>query len=157
VTAGSVTVSANLVRHLRAGVKRDLRETLTDLHNEMDTEVADADVYEGARARYNTATALLDAVGLNDHPAQAELELALDPWPDELLRALDSQLQSERTRLDRGRAQGFSLSRDHMPGLTELVEEVRQRTGQPPRTHTDMSYLEREQRRHPRPRPRGDG
>jgi len=157
VTSGTVTVAANLVRHLRAGVKREISASLSVLQVEMDIENTDPAVYKGARGRYESATALFDVIGVADDPDQSDIELALVPWTRELFRALESQLDSERMRLERAEEQGLSLTRKDLPGLAELVEEVRRRTGQPSRGERDVSYLERQQRRLPRRRQRGDG
>jgi len=153
-SSGTVIVPADLVGHVRAGVKRELRESLVTLHDEMDTEQTDAEVYSQARARYRLAAGILDALGLNDETNQAEIELPLEPWSRELLGALESQLDMERTRLDRAKGQGLDLSREHLPGLAELVEEVRRRSGQPARAVRDASR--QDQLRHPRLRPCGD-
>ena len=154
---GTVNVSANLVPHLRAGVKREIGRSLSILLVEVETPHTDAQVYRAARVRYDAATALFDVIGLDDRADQPELKIDLAPWPRLLLRALETQRDIEVLRLERAEEEGLKLSRRDLPDLAKLVEEVRRRTGAQPQGDRQLTFLQRKLKRRGRPRARGDG
>lgn len=153
---GNVRIAGKLVRFLRNGVKQELSASVAILQIELDTTI-DPDTYYSTLARFDAARTLLDTIGVSDEPEPQDVELDLGRWPQLLLKALESQHETELMRLQDAHATGVDLPTRDVPALGCLVADIRKKVGAPPRRARKQSFLQRQlARRHPR-KTRGHG
>jgi hypothetical protein len=133
--AGTVRIHRKLVPFLRSGVKREYASALRILTFQVETAY-DSEEYDNALGRFDNARHLMHTVGITeDEPSPSEyLELDLDRYgADLVLKCLESEYDIEvSTRQDRS-SEGFPVPLGELPDFTRLVNEIRERSGRPPR------------------------
>jgi hypothetical protein len=133
VSAGTVRITPELVPYLRRGVMREMSATLAILTFQIDIKL-DPSTYQDALARLDDARCLFDVVGVDDESTDAPLELDLDRYGSRLvLRALESEYDLEVMHLQDRAHEGFDLPLRQLPALGQLVTEIRERVGAPPK------------------------
>jgi hypothetical protein len=133
--AGTVRIHAKLVPFLRSGVKREYASALKILTFQIETAY-DSEQYEHALDRFDNARHLMHTVGMTEDESRPSeyLELDLDRYgADLVLKCLESEYDIEvSTRQDRS-SEGFPVALGELPDFTRLVNEIRDRSGRPPR------------------------
>ena len=142
-TTTNVTIPANVVRYLRRGAKDELGQSLSIYDVTIQSDPIDSKTYAAAAARLDAARSLFEAVGIADDPRQVDVELDLRTWPRLLLRVLDNQHDAEVRRLQDAAHEGFDLPLPDLPALRVLADDIRKKTGAPPRHGRTQTFLER--------------
>jgi hypothetical protein len=152
MSAGSITIPANLVQYLRKGIKSQLAARLDRLSLQLEGDI-DPAVYQQALDAFDEARAHLDTVGVADENGQLDLDIDLS---DFLLKAMEGQYRVEAARLQDAERDGFTVPPREIPALGALVDDARNRLGLSHTSKQTESFLtERSVRR--RRRSRGHG
>jgi hypothetical protein len=134
-------VAGPLVRHVRSGAARELRDAVADMQEELDTTI-DPARWKSTLGAFDEARALLDFLGVEDDPKQGAIVLDLGRWPRLILRLLEDEYDSEVRRLRDAQHEGHDLPSNHISELERLANEVRRRTGARKRRRRSGSFLE---------------
>jgi len=92
MSAGTITVPANLVGYLRSGVQNQLVARLDTLTVALDGRI-NAKTYQEALDAFDATRTLFDPIGVSNDDTQQDLELDLGMSPELVLKALGAQHQ----------------------------------------------------------------
>jgi hypothetical protein len=127
--APTLAVKAELIRHLRRGLRREFAEALGVLQAEIEVvrEPIDTAIYRQTLARIDGARALLDSIGLSDAADARDVEIDIERWRAVVLKVLGEEYEYEVSRLEDAARDGFpNLARHDVYGLAELLAQLRE-------------------------------
>jgi len=133
----SLRVKADLVRYLRAGVRREMAEAAGVLQVELEG-AGDQSVYESALARFDLTRDLLDLIGSLDRPLERDLTVDLTRYRGLLVEVLRAQYVLERMRLQDAAASGLPILSQDLLALKELLGELQAQPEPPAPHHRDL-------------------
>jgi hypothetical protein len=128
----SITIPAHLVKYLRCGIINHLKWCIAVLDTRLSDDI-DERALQLAFAELSDTWQLFDTAGATTISSTEDLVLPAKRWDLRIVRALEAQYASERTRIEDARAQGFPIPARDVPELHRFVVDLRRRLGLPAR------------------------